>query len=88
MNMRAAEAIVSSAPKPMKILPISEVWSQAELLVALAAAAGGASARRGLGGGHRIASRGGGLCLQRAVDIVELIGGNDLGVGRRRDRPA
>ena len=25
MNMRAAEAIVSSAPKPMKILPISEV---------------------------------------------------------------
>ena len=25
MNMRAAEAIVSSAPKPMKIFPISEV---------------------------------------------------------------
>ena len=31
MNMRAAEAIVSSAPKAMKILPISEVWSQVEL---------------------------------------------------------
>ena len=30
MNMRAADAIVSSAPKAMKILPISEVWSQAE----------------------------------------------------------
>ena len=28
MNMRAAEAIVSSAPKPMKIFPISEVLSQ------------------------------------------------------------
>jgi hypothetical protein len=25
MNMRAAEAIVSSAPKPMKIFPIREV---------------------------------------------------------------
>jgi hypothetical protein len=25
MNIRAAEAIVSNAPKPMKILPISEV---------------------------------------------------------------
>ena len=25
MNMRAAEAMVSSAPKPMKILPIREV---------------------------------------------------------------
>jgi hypothetical protein len=31
MNMRAAEAMVSSAPKPMKIFPISEVWSQVEL---------------------------------------------------------
>jgi hypothetical protein len=31
MNIRAAEAIVSSAPKPMKIFPISEVWSQAVL---------------------------------------------------------
>ena len=31
MNMRAAEAIVSSAPKPMNIFPISEVWSQIEL---------------------------------------------------------
>ena len=30
MNMRAAEAIVSKAPKAMKIFPISEVWSQVE----------------------------------------------------------
>jgi len=30
MNMRAAEAIVKSAPKPIKILPIREVWSQVE----------------------------------------------------------
>lgn len=30
MNMRASEAIVSKAPKAMKILPISEVWSQVE----------------------------------------------------------
>ena len=28
MNMRAAEAIVSKAPKAMKIFPISEVWSR------------------------------------------------------------
>jgi hypothetical protein len=28
MNMRAAEATVSSAPNPMKIFPISEVSSQ------------------------------------------------------------
>ena len=39
MNMRAAEAIVSSAPKPMKIFPIREVWSQAELSLLLAATA-------------------------------------------------
>ena len=31
MNMRAAEAIVSSAPNAMKIFPISEVWSQVVL---------------------------------------------------------
>ena len=31
MNMRAADATVSSAPKAMNILPISEVWSQVEL---------------------------------------------------------
>ena len=30
INMRAAEAIVSSAPNPMNIFPISDVWSQAE----------------------------------------------------------
>jgi hypothetical protein len=31
MNMRAAEASVSSVPTPMKILPIRELWSQAVL---------------------------------------------------------
>ena len=40
MNMRAAEAIVSSAPKPMKIFPIREVWSQVELSLLLAAVPG------------------------------------------------
>jgi hypothetical protein len=44
MNIRAAEAIVSSAPKPMKIFPIKEVWSQVEpslpLLLAITGAAG------------------------------------------------
>ena len=36
MNMRAADAIVSSAPKAMNILPISEVWSQVEVSSATA----------------------------------------------------
>ena len=42
MNMRAAEAMVSSAPKPMKIFPIREVWSQVELswLLAIAVCTG------------------------------------------------
>ena len=31
MNIRAAEAMVSNAPKAMKIFPISEVWSQVEV---------------------------------------------------------
>jgi hypothetical protein len=31
MNIRAAEAIVSSAPNPMKSFPIREAWSQTEL---------------------------------------------------------
>src|SRR5216683_4498652 len=44
MNMRAAEAIVSSAPKLMKIFPIREVWSQVELSVLLAAVTGVAGA--------------------------------------------
>ena len=48
MNMRAAEAIVRSAPKPMKILPISEVWSQ--VLSLLLASAAGHHGR--CGGGH------------------------------------
>lgn len=30
MNMRAADAIVSSAPNAMKIFPIRDVWSHAE----------------------------------------------------------
>ena len=45
MNMRAAEAIVSSAPKPMKIFPISEVWSQVELSLLATAGAAGSPAR-------------------------------------------
>jgi len=48
MNMRAAEATVSSAPKPMKIFPIREVWSQAELSVLFAATG---LAGTGAGGG-------------------------------------
>ena len=39
MNIRAAEAIVSSAPKAMKIFPISEVSSQVEVSLAAAFAA-------------------------------------------------
>src|SRR5258708_38414659 len=57
MNMRAGEAIVSSAPKPMNILPIREVWSQVvlSLLLAITGAAGGggaagASAEEGIAG--------------------------------------
>jgi hypothetical protein len=37
-NIRAAEAIVSSAPKPMKIFPMMEVWSQAEVLALVSGA--------------------------------------------------
>jgi hypothetical protein len=45
MNIRAAEASVRRAPKPMKILPISEVWSQVELpLVDATTTAGGLAA--------------------------------------------
>ena len=36
MNIRAADAIVSRAPKAMKIFPIREVWSQVELSSLLA----------------------------------------------------
>ena len=87
MNMRAAEAIVSSAPKPMKIFPISEVWSQVEFALLLAAsparrrsdaAARPRPSRAGRSAGWR-------ALVQRAIDIVELIGGNDLGVGGRLD---
>ena len=81
MNMRAAEAIVSSAPKAMKIFPINEVWSQVESsLLAGHDRRGGSGRRFGRGQRHR---SGLGL-LQRAVEIVELIGGDDLGLGGRR----
>src|SRR6201996_7629873 len=55
-NIRRAEAIVSSAPQPTKILPISEVLSQVELSEALAllptvAAGAGAAAAMATGGG-------------------------------------
>ena len=46
MNMRAADAMVSRAPKPMKIFPISEVWSQVELSL-LASVGEGDAARTG-----------------------------------------
>ena len=65
MNIRAAEAIVNSAPKPMKIFPISEVWSQVEvsLLFDTTGAAGVAGRRIGgcqlcVGVGHRWRERG------------------------------
>ena len=38
MNMRAAEAMVSSAPTPMKIFPIREVSSHTELSLVIVAA--------------------------------------------------
>ena len=81
MNMRAAEAMVSSAPKPMKIFPISEVWSQAEGSVFGSRDDG----RRGrwLGRGHCQRARGRRAVAQRAIDVVELIGGDDLGIGCR-----
>lgn len=46
MNMRAAEATVSSAPKPTKIFPASDVSSQTEcsLVLAVAVRGGGGSA--------------------------------------------
>ena len=84
MNMRAAEAIVSSAPKPMKIFPISEVWSQVELSLLLALPA--TRARRRAAGGSAEAMRDGAAgasrFVQRAIDVVELIGGDDLGFRR------
>ena len=81
MNMRAAEAIVSSAPKPMKIFPISEVWSQAERSAvrrpsATAGAGGSAEATASVRRGRR-------AFVQRAIDVVELIGRDDLGIGCR-----
>ena len=55
MNMRAAEASVSKVPKPIKILPISEVLSQVELAVLPALAA---TTTGGLAGGACWASTG------------------------------
>ena len=49
MNIRAADAIVSSAPKPMKIFPIREVWSQVELSLLLLAVTGAAGAEAASG---------------------------------------
>src|ERR1700681_4050415 len=54
MNMRAAEAIVSSAPKPIKIFPIREVWSQVELSLLLAAVTGAAGGGGGPGVGRAV----------------------------------
>jgi len=78
MNMRAAEAIVSNAPKARKIFPIREVWSQAESsLLAAMGRRGGAGWR--LGRRQRHDRRRGPGFLQRAVEVVELIGGHDFG---------
>ena len=84
MNMRAAEAIVSSAPKPMKIFPIREVWSQVELSLLLLAITGAVAAATGASA-EAIARVGAGWAafVQRAIDVVELIGGDDLGLGGR-----
>ena len=72
MNMRAAEAIVSSAPKPMKILPISEVLSQVPLLLlaalpaitGAAEAAGGSAAAMASGAAGGLAS-----CSARSTSL-------------------
>ena len=66
MNMRAAEAIVSSAPKPMKIFPISEVWSQIELSFVIVDAATGA------GGGLAVVGAAGAelpSCSERSTSL-------------------
>ena len=68
MNMRAAEAIVSNAPKAMKIFPISEVWSQVELRCC-----GHAPARPRRGLAEAIATvgvAGGGCFLQGAIESL------------------
>ena len=78
MNMRAAEAIVSRAPKAMKIFPISEVWSQVEL--SLLRCQHGRRRRRAWPRPSRRVCVGG-VLLQRAIDIVELIGGDHRGIG-------
>ena len=49
MNMRAAEAMVSRAPNPMKIFPIREVSFQVDFSV-LAVAAGGGAGGAAVGG--------------------------------------
>src|ERR1700742_2800069 len=47
MNMRAAEAIVSSAPNPMKTFPIREVWPQTDVSPVIVAAGGAGVAATG-----------------------------------------
>ena len=78
--MRAAEAIVSSAPKPMKIFPIREVWSQVELSLLAGGDGRGGRLGRGYRRGRARRARRRRALAQRAIDVVELIGGNDLGV--------
>jgi hypothetical protein len=71
MNMRAAEAMVSSAPKPMKILPIREVWSKVELPV-LAVAITGAGCGAAAAGGSAEAVTGAGVvfsCSARSTSL-------------------
>ena len=80
MNMRAADAIVSRAPKAMKIFPISEVWSQRGTVVSrgacrrLAVLEAEAIATRLRGRGSWLFGRG-----QRPIDGVELVGGDRAG---------
>lgn len=76
----------------MKIFPISEVWSQVVLsplaktgaadVIALTGAA--IATVCGCGDGGVCACVGGALTalLQFAVDIIELIGGDHMGIGR------
>ena len=81
--MRAAEAIVSSAPKPMKILPISEVWSQALSLLLAAAAARALRRSRGRLGEAMAIGAAGALpsCSARSTSL-SWSAADDLGSSR------
>ena len=78
MNMRAAEAIVSSAPKPIKIFPISEVSSHTECspLAAITGAerAAGASGVAAGGGALSRSARSESLSWSGAADWFSLAG--------------